>query len=62
MYSGNRINPDPEGAKQMSGLHAGWGRPFGPRGIETALRRLGMRRRHSREDHSPRDELEQLKD
>lgn len=45
MYSGNRINPDPEGAKQMSDLHAGWGKPFGPRWIGNALRRLRRKRK-----------------
>ena len=53
---------DPEGAEQLSNMHAGWDKPFGPRWIGTALRRLAMRRRLKREDHRPPDELEHLKD
>ena len=62
MYPGDKTPRDPEGAKQMSNLHAGWGRPFGPRWIGTALQRLEMRRLRKREDHAPPDELEHLKD
>jgi hypothetical protein len=47
MYPGNRTPPDPEAAKQMSDLHAGWGKPFGPRRIGTALRRLALHFRRS---------------
>lgn len=43
---------DPEGAKQMSNLHAGWDKAFGPRWIGNALRRL----RRKREDHGPPDD------
>ena len=62
MYPGNRTPPDPEARKQMSNLHAGWDKPFGPRWIGTALRRLALRRLRKREDHGPPDELEHLKD
>lgn len=53
---------DPEGTEQVSNIHAGWDKPFGPRWIGTALRRLAMRRRRKREDHGPPDELEHLTD
>ena len=38
MYPGNRTPPDPEAGRQMSNMHAGWGKPFGPRWIGNALR------------------------
>jgi hypothetical protein len=38
---------DPEGAKQMSNIHAGWDKAFGPRWIGTALRRLALLFRRS---------------
>lgn len=53
---------DPEGATQMSNMHAGWDKAFGPRWIGTALHRLALRRRRKREEHRPPDELEHLKD
>jgi hypothetical protein len=47
-YPGNRTPLDPEAGKQMSNMHAGWNKAFGPRWIGTALRRLALGFRRSR--------------
>lgn len=49
-YPGSRTPRPPldlEGTKQMSNMHAGWDKAFGPRWVATAWRMLASRFRRS---------------